>query len=77
MFIEKMTKIAKNFEKWEIFEFLLFRGSFWIIMGIFWSFPKKSKNPLSTYHTKLNLCELSSMGNTLKVEYKFRAWQIL
>ena len=42
-----------------------------------WSQLKKSRNLTNTNRTKLNLGELNSMGNTLKVKYKFGAWQIL
>ena len=49
---------------------LSLRGHF-VIKGSFSSFFKKtSKISTNTYRTKLNLCGLNSMGNTLKFKYK-------
>ena len=61
-------------------------GKFRIFLLLMGHFPhsqkiQKSRNTYislrNTYRTNLNLCELNSMCNTLKVEYKFDAWQIL
>ena len=69
-------KLHKNCKTWEILEFLSFSGSFCVIKGS--SFLKKTPKIFTdTNRTMLNLCELNSMGNTLKVKYKFGAWQIL
>ena len=46
---KKAQKLHKNVENWEIFEFLLFSGSFWVIMESFSSFPKISKNLLQIH----------------------------
>ena len=52
---------------------LSLRGHF-VIKGSFSSFSsffkKTSKISTNTYRTKLNLCGLNSMGNTLKFKYK-------
>ena len=66
-FVEKLMKFAlKRNKTLEIFaNFLVF--------GVNQKSPEISTN---TYRTKLNLCELNSMGNTLKVIYKFVAWKI-
>ena len=53
-----------------------FFGYFWVILGSLGSTKKVRKSPQIQY-TKLNLCELNSMGNTLKVKYKFGALQML
>ena len=49
---------------------------FGVILGYLGS-TKNSRSFQNIYRTKLNLCELNSMGNTLQIEYKFGAWQIL
>ena len=64
-----MTKAALNLKKLEIFSFL---GSFW---GP-WGQPKKFRN-LHKYKSHEPKFLLNSMGNTLKVKYKFGACQIL
>ena len=54
--------------------------NFGVIFGSFWGPWGQQKSPgisSITNRTKPNLCVLDSMGNTLKVEYKFGAWQIL
>ena len=51
-----------------------------LIFGSFWGPWGQLKSPeisTNTNRTKLSLCELNSMGNTLKVKYKFGVWQIL
>ena len=63
-------------KSWEVSEFLLFSGSLW---GYF-RHSQKLQKPLQVHIARrqiLSLCGLNSMGNTLKVEYKFGAWQIL
>ena len=57
--------------------FYHFWGPFGSICSHFRHSQKSSKISTNTYRTKLNLCELNSMGNTLQFEYKFGAWQIL
>ena len=51
------------------------------ILDFFGGYPRHSqKTPkisTNTYRTKLNLCYLNSVGNTLEVEYKFGSWQTL
>ena len=74
---KKMTKIAVKSQK---LEFSANFYIFWVIFRSFWCPWGQLKNPeisTNTYHTKLTSCELDSMGNTFKVEYKFGAWQIL
>ena len=41
------------------------------------STKKSPETSTNTNRTKLNLCELNTVDNTLKVKYKFGAWQIL
>ena len=58
----------------------LFGVIFWLFLGHSGVFGVNKKSPeitTNTNRTKLNLCELNSMGNTLKVKYKFGALQML
>ena len=48
----------------QIFSFL---GSFW---GPWGQLKKRPEISTNTYRTELNLCELNSMGNTLKLNIK-------
>ena len=67
----------KTFLKWKLLQIFSFWGHFWVILGSLGSTKKSPEILTNTNRTKLNLCELNSMGNTLKVEYKFGAWQVL
>ena len=51
---------SKKFEKIGKF------SRFWVILGSLGS-TKKFQKPPNTYRTKLKLCELNFMGNTLEV----------
>ena len=62
----------------EFLQFLLLLGSFLGHSGVLGVNAKKSPEiSISTNRTNLNLCDLNSMGNTLKVKYKFGGLQIL
>ena len=61
----------------KIGKFLLISGSFWVICAHFRHSQKNPKISTNTYCTKLHLCELNSVDDTLEFEYKFGAWQIL
>ena len=53
---------------------------FVVIFRSFWGHWGQQKSPeisKNTNRTKQSLCELNSVGNTLKVKYKFGAWQRL
>ena len=52
-------------------------GSFSGHSGVLEVNQKNLENSKNTYRTELYLCELNFIDNTLKVEYKFGAWQIL
>ena len=65
---EKKTALKRK--KLGIFSSLGHSG----VLGTNYESPEISSN---TNRTKQNSCELNSMGNTLKVEYKFCACQIL
>ena len=66
MSIETLTKIALKRSK---------LGNFWnsYYRGHFRHSQKNSKISTNTYRTKVNLCELNSVGDPLKIEYKFGA----
>ena len=68
--MEKLTKNALKRKKLETFENFLIFGSFWCQL-------KRSRNLHKYISHEAKLCELNSMGNTLKVKYIFGAWQIM
>ena len=57
--------------------FYYFRGHFWVILGPLGSTKKCPEISTNTNRTMLDLCELTSTGNTLKVKYKIGTWQFL
>ena len=58
-------------------QFLLFLGSFLGPTGVLEVNLKSPEISAITNLTKLNLCGLSVLGNTLEVKYKFGAWPTL
>ena len=75
---KKWQKMHENGENWESFEFLSFSGSFWVIMGSFPSFPKKSKNLYKyiSHGTKFMSVEFCECTSSYDVNNN-NSWQIL